>query len=97
MRDSFSGRLCTHHGEVSERFKEHAWKACVGETQPWVQIPPSPPFSLGFFLLRCDHTKNIDFAAVIARISLAQTFSLPSYSSNWPTVMPIFSAEVPHS
>src|SRR5882762_145739 len=32
------------HGEVSERFKEHAWKACVGETQPWVQIPPSPPF-----------------------------------------------------
>src|SRR3981081_1804178 len=31
------------HGEVSERFKEHAWKACVGETQPWVQIPPSPP------------------------------------------------------
>jgi hypothetical protein len=32
-------------GEVSERFKEHAWKACVGETQPWVRIPPSPPFS----------------------------------------------------
>ena len=30
-------------GEVSERFKEHAWKACVGETQPWVRIPPSPP------------------------------------------------------
>jgi hypothetical protein len=32
------------HGEVSERFKEHAWKACVGETQPWVRIPPSPPY-----------------------------------------------------
>jgi hypothetical protein len=31
-------------GEVSERFKEHAWKACVGEIQPWVRIPPSPPF-----------------------------------------------------
>src|SRR5256885_1370373 len=31
-------------GEVSERFKEHAWKACVGEILPWVQIPPSPPF-----------------------------------------------------
>ena len=30
-------------GEVSERFKEHAWKACVGEILPWVQIPPSPP------------------------------------------------------
>src|SRR5258708_27721687 len=33
-----------HSGEVSERFKEHAWKACVGEILPWVQIPPSPPF-----------------------------------------------------
>jgi hypothetical protein len=32
-----------HCGEVSERFKEHAWKACVGEILPWVQIPPSPP------------------------------------------------------
>ena len=31
------------HGEVSERFKEHAWKACVGEILPWVRIPPSPP------------------------------------------------------
>jgi hypothetical protein len=31
-------------GEVSERFKEHAWKACVGEILPWVRIPPSPPF-----------------------------------------------------
>jgi hypothetical protein len=30
-------------GEVSERFKEHAWKACVGEILPWVRIPPSPP------------------------------------------------------
>src|SRR5580700_6742923 len=30
---------------MSERFKEHAWKACVGETQPWVRIPLSPPSS----------------------------------------------------
>ena len=29
-------------GEVSEWFKVHAWKACVGENLPWVQIPPSP-------------------------------------------------------
>src|SRR5258706_11929782 len=36
--------VCT--GEVSERFKEHAWKACVGEILPWVQIPPSPPLPL---------------------------------------------------
>ncbi len=30
-------------GEVSEWFKEHAWKACVRETVPRVRIPPSPP------------------------------------------------------
>src|ERR1700719_3920829 len=39
-------RFVSRHacGEVSERFKEHAWKACVGEILPWVRIPPSPPF-----------------------------------------------------
>ena len=31
------------HGEVSERSKEHAWKACVRATVPWVRIPLSPP------------------------------------------------------
>src|SRR3954465_11184749 len=31
------------HGEMSEWLKEHAWKACVGETLPWVRIPLSPP------------------------------------------------------
>src|SRR5262249_10736112 len=30
-------------GEMSEWLKEHAWKACVGETLPWVRIPLSPP------------------------------------------------------
>ena len=30
-------------GEVSERLKEHAWKACERETAPRVRIPPSPP------------------------------------------------------
>ncbi len=29
---------------MSERLKELASKASVGETQPWVQIPPSPPY-----------------------------------------------------
>src|SRR6056297_1013521 len=29
---------------MSEWFKEHAWKACVGETLPWVRIPLCPPF-----------------------------------------------------
>ena len=41
-----SAKLLRHFGEVSERFKEHAWKACVGEILPWVRIPPSPPFLL---------------------------------------------------
>src|SRR3954454_8855061 len=31
------------HGEMSEWLKEHAWKACVGETLPRVRIPLSPP------------------------------------------------------
>ena len=31
-------------GQVSEWFKEHAWKACVREIVPWVRIPPCPPF-----------------------------------------------------
>ena len=30
-------------GEVAERFKAHAWKACVGLPLPRVRIPPSPP------------------------------------------------------
>jgi hypothetical protein len=40
---------CSLRGEVSERFKEHAWKACVGEILPWVRIPPSPPVFLLWF------------------------------------------------
>src|SRR5262245_58828122 len=28
---------------MSEWLKEHAWKACVGETLPCVRIPLSPP------------------------------------------------------
>jgi hypothetical protein len=35
--------MCNDRGEVSERLKELASKASVGETRPWVQIPPSPP------------------------------------------------------
>ena len=31
-------------GEVSEWLKEHAWKACIGETLSRVRIPLSPPY-----------------------------------------------------
>ena len=41
-------------GEMSERLKEHAWKACVGETLPWVRIPLSPPFIFdNAFIMSC--------------------------------------------
>jgi hypothetical protein len=36
-------KLLILNGEMSEWLKEHAWKACVGETLPWVRIPLSPP------------------------------------------------------
>ncbi len=31
------------YGEMSERLKEHAWKACLGATLTGVRIPISPP------------------------------------------------------
>ena len=42
-RPACSGTLVG--GGVSERPKEHASKACVGASPPWVQIPPPPPAS----------------------------------------------------
>src|SRR6266850_2143125 len=35
---------------MSEWLKEHAWKACVGETLPRVRIPLSPPIKLFYGL-----------------------------------------------
>ena len=37
------GLRCHTTGEVSERPKEHAWKACMGSHPSRVRIPPSPP------------------------------------------------------
>ena len=46
-RDRLRSRpLVPYHGAMSEWLKEHAWKACVGETLPWVRIPLSPPSTL---------------------------------------------------
>src|ERR1700733_14545217 len=33
-------------GEMAERLKAHAWKACVRESVPRVRIPVSPPGSV---------------------------------------------------
>ncbi|MDF2616800.1 MAG: hypothetical protein K0Q47_1455, partial [Sedimentibacter sp.] len=37
-----------HCGEMSEWFKEHAWKACLRETVTGVRIPLSPPYFVCF-------------------------------------------------
>ena len=34
------------YGEVAERFKAHAWKACKGATLSRVRIPLSPPINI---------------------------------------------------
>ena len=34
-----------YFGDVSEWPKVQLSKSCVGESPPWVQIPPSPPFT----------------------------------------------------
>jgi hypothetical protein len=53
-----------HRGEVSERLKELASKASVGEILPWVRIPPSPPFSLSFCLCSSNSAESLEFGAI---------------------------------
>ena len=43
IKGAFFLKTLTPRGEVAERFKAHAWKACVGLPLPRVRIPPSPP------------------------------------------------------
>ena len=51
----------TLSGEMAERFKAHAWKACKEETLSWVRIPFSPPQILfilsGLFHVNCKFTR----------------------------------------
>ena len=65
-----------HSGEVSERFKEHAWKACVGEILPWVQIPPSPPvFSFAKMLQDCARASQVaGGSAALFEVALVVVF-----------------------
>ena len=48
---------------MSEWLKEHAWKACVGETLPWVRIPLSPPSKT--------LNKTFDFCPALGQVELA--------------------------
>ena len=46
---------------MAERFKAHAWKACIGETLSWVRIPFSPPnnsIKSSFFYKKLEIEKN---------------------------------------
>src|SRR5580658_10975439 len=78
-------------GEVSERYKEHAWKACVGETQPWVRIPPSPPHSLQNSLSFSCALSDGHFAGHDARIVEGSTFSV-CFERRKLLPIPLFSA-----
>ena len=40
----------TLSGEMAERFKAHAWKACKEETLSWVRIPFSPPSNKPWYI-----------------------------------------------
>src|SRR5215218_10098676 len=58
---------------MSEWLKEHAWKACVGETLPWVRIPLSPPIPYinfcvpGIYKVRRAHTSSYSLRADACR------------------------------
>src|SRR5262245_66332700 len=53
---------------MSEWLKEHAWKACVGETLPWVRISLSPPTSF-IHAPREVHMQRSDVGSLPARRS----------------------------
>src|SRR6185437_6638219 len=68
-------------GEVSERLKELASKASVGETQPWVRIPPSPPYPQvpSIIIISTRATGIAFFAAITAPwMSLHRPSPLPT-------------------
>ncbi len=71
----YAAKVQTQCGEVSERFKEHAWKACVGETQPWVRIPPSPPSSLVISISPFGHSEIADLPVKPSTAELARFIS----------------------
>src|SRR5476651_225341 len=63
---------------MSEWLKEHAWKACVGETLPRVRIPLSPPSSLA-------NARSMAFRAVFrpARGSRRDSARIPQPLQNF--------------
>ena len=45
----YSIKISIKKGEVAERLKAHAWKACKGAILSWVRIPFSPPLNKPYF------------------------------------------------
>ena len=72
---------------MSERSKELASKASVGETLPWVRIPPSPPISLSFSLRSPYCSENLDFPAELAGIHPIYVLSLRFQFANGPNYL----------
>src|SRR5207247_8922358 len=68
---------------MSEWLKEHAWKACVGETLPRVRIPLSPPIYVTD-LGRRDNPRR--HAATLAQI-LRLCSGLRSDTELWPATI----------
>src|SRR5262249_12910597 len=81
---SVSDKLSKYRGEVSERFKEHAWKACVGEILPWVQIPPSPPFFAFVFIEWLSSTESVS----VLYLPFSGSHHLPKRCAHRPPATP---------
>ena len=66
---------------MSEWLKEHAWKACVGETLPRVRIPLSPPTSFASLSqLRCSTSSGrATRLAARQRARVPSTTPFPSF------------------
>ena len=79
--------LILKDGEMAERLKAHAWKACVGETLPWVRIPLSPPRLAALVV-----AQRVDFRPEASAFGLA--FRLESRPSHprCPRLRSLFSA-----
>ena len=72
-------------GEVAERFKAHAWKACVQETVPRVRIPPSPPFFSPVSVPACLISRSQSLPALLpvtVNLSKAQSSSVVNLSKS---------------
>ncbi len=78
-------------GEMSEWLKEHAWKACVGETLPWVRIPLSPPTSLADARWRFEWSPGFARLASLAALGTNPTLSaeVNSTTPNLGIVKPV--------